>query len=195
MKEEKEDIRIKRHIMLLFAIFCVVTLAAGIIAYNFAAVELKKQLVNKCHALAATIAAVIAEDSDGYAAFLKDMDVNSAYYKRMHDLMIKIRQDNNDHITYLYTQKFINDDTFAFVLDGEPMDSPLYTPPGVQEQMTWMDIFAFREQKAVLGRLINPSRSLALAYQVGSIEGYPQALHLKQTQRYYHLCIFVYICK
>jgi diguanylate cyclase (GGDEF)-like protein len=129
----------------------VVILASGIIAYKSAAAELKKQLVNKCHAMAATIAAVIAEDSDGYAEFLNDMNVDSAYYKRMHDLMIKIRQENDDHFTYIYTQKFIKDNTFSFVLDGEPADSPLYTPPGVQEQMTWMDLLAFREQRAVLG--------------------------------------------
>ncbi|MCL1910804.1 MAG: GGDEF domain-containing protein [Leptospirales bacterium] len=151
MRETKEDIRTKRHIMMLLAVFCVVILVTGIIAYIFAAAELKRQLVNKCHALAATIAAVIAEDSNGYAEFLNDMTVDSTYYKRMQTLMMKVRQENDKHITYVYTQRFIDDDTFAFVLDGEPPDSPVYSPPGMQEQMTWMDILAFREQRAVLG--------------------------------------------
>ncbi|MDR0448740.1 MAG: GGDEF domain-containing protein [Treponema sp.] len=151
MREKKENLHTKRHIMLLLVIFCLVTLAVGIITYNFAAAELKKQLVNKCHALAATIAAVIAEDSDAYAEFLNDMTADSAYYNRIHNLMIKIRQKNDEHITYIYTQRYRDDNTFAFVFDGEPTDSPLYTPPGVQEQMTSVDLLAFREKRTVLG--------------------------------------------
>jgi diguanylate cyclase (GGDEF)-like protein len=151
MMEENKEIRTKHHIRLLLAIFCVVILTSGIIAYNFAAAELKKQLVNRCHALAATIAAVIEEDSDGYAEFLNDMPADSAYYRRMHDLLIKIRQENDEHIAYIYTQRYIDNKTFAFVLDGEPLNSPLYSPPGMQESMTWMDLLAFREQRAVLG--------------------------------------------
>ena len=42
MREIKEDIRTKRHIMLLLAIFCVVILVTGIIGYIFAAAELKR---------------------------------------------------------------------------------------------------------------------------------------------------------
>ncbi|MDR0496230.1 MAG: GGDEF domain-containing protein [Treponema sp.] len=69
----------------------------------------------------------------------------------MHDLLIKIRQENDEHIAYIYTQRYIDNKTFAFVLDGEPLNSPLYSPPGMQESMTWMDLLAFREQRAVLG--------------------------------------------
>jgi hypothetical protein len=58
-----------------------VILASGITAYNFAAAQFKNQLVLKCQALAATVATVIAEDSDGSAAFLKNMDTpkNAGY--------------------------------------------------------------------------------------------------------------------
>ena len=151
MRGAKENIRTKRHIMLLLAVFCVVILAAGIISYNFAAVELKRQLVDKCHALAATIATVIAEDSDGYAEFLNDMNADSEYHRRMHAFMRKIRQENDEYIAFIYTQRYIDDNTFAYVLDGEPSDSPLYSPPGLQEPMYELDLTAFREQRAVRG--------------------------------------------
>ena len=151
MKEEKGDRRIVRGIRLLFAIFSMVTLAAGIVAYNLAAGELKKQLASKCHALAATVAALIAEDSDGYAAFLKDMDTDTDYYRHTKALIMKLKQVNIEHVTYVYTEARVDDDTMMYLLGGEEPSSQVYTAPGVKDAMTEAERIAYREQRAVFG--------------------------------------------
>jgi sensor histidine kinase regulating citrate/malate metabolism len=148
---EENDRRTLRHIQLLFAIFSIVTLAAGIIAYNFAAVELKKQLVTKCHTLAASAAAVIAEDSDGYAAFLEDMNMDTDYYRKTKTLMMKLKQVNVEHVTFVYTEARVDDDTMMYVIGGDDPSSPTYTGPGVQDSMTEANRIAYREQRTVLG--------------------------------------------
>lgn len=149
--EGKEDRSIIHNIKLLFAIFSVVMLTTGIISYNLAATELKTQLTNKCQALAATVATIIAEDSDGYTAFLQDMDRDTKYYSRTKALMIKLKQINVEHVTYVYTETFVDGDTKMYVIGGEHPSSPVYTGPGVTEAMTKAERIAYSTKKTALG--------------------------------------------
>ncbi|WP_178139329.1 sensor histidine kinase [Desulfovibrio litoralis] len=142
---------ILRHFQLLLAIFAVVILAAGVVAYSLAATQLKNQLVLKCQALAATVATVIEEDSDGYSTFLKNMDMESDYYRRTKSLMMKIKKVNQEHVQYIYTTTRSGENAIMYVVGGEPPSSPLYTAPGVQDSITKAERTAYDEQKATIG--------------------------------------------
>lgn len=136
---------------LLFVLFSAVLITTGVIGYNLAARESKEQLVQKCHALAATVAVIITEDSDGYAAFLEDMDMESNYYHDTKALMMKIKEVNAEHVAYIYTVVQVDENTAMYVIGGEPPDSPVYTAPGVTDHITDAWRTAFQQQKAVLG--------------------------------------------
>ena len=143
--------KILRHFQLLLGIFAMVILATGAIAYTLAAAQLKNQLVLKCQALAATVAAVIAEDSDGYAMFLQNMDTQSDYYRRTKALMMKIKRVNQRHVEYIYTTRRAGENAIMYVIGGEHPSSPVYTGPGLQDAITAAERTAYGEQKAVVG--------------------------------------------
>jgi sensor histidine kinase regulating citrate/malate metabolism len=151
MNPENENRRTKRQFQLLFIIFSAFLLATGIIGYKIAAQKLREQLVLKCQALAATVAAVIADNSDNYAAFLKDMDQETEYYRHTKALMMKIKQVNAKHVTYIYTVARADKDTIMYAIGGEPPSSPVYTAPGVRDTITKAERLAFDEQRATLG--------------------------------------------
>ncbi len=87
---------ILQHFQLLLAVFAVVILTTGVAAYFFAATQLKNQLGLKCQALAATVAAVIAEDME------------SDYYRRTKTLMVQIKSVNQLHVEYIYTTQRVS---------------------------------------------------------------------------------------
>lgn len=150
--DEKYDRRTLTHFKWLFVLLSAVLVTTGLVSYQIAAQQLKEQLSRRCHALAATVSAVIAEDSDGYAAFLEDMDMESEYYQRTKSLMMKLKEVNVEHVTYIYTVVQVDEDTAMYVIGGEPPDSPVYTAPGVMDHAVteaWRT--AFREQRAVWG--------------------------------------------
>ncbi len=142
---------ILRHFQLLLAIFAVVILTVGAVAYSVAAAQLKKQLVLKCQALAATVATVIEEDSDGYAAFVQNMDTQSDYYQRTKTLMMNIKKVNLRHVEYIYTTQRVDENTIMYVIGGEAPSSPVFTAPGVKDVITKAERIAYNEQQAVGG--------------------------------------------
>ncbi len=149
---EQTDRRTINQFKFLFVLLSAVLITTGAVSYYIAARQLKAQLAVRCHALAATVAAVITEDSDGYAAFLKDMDMESEYYQNTKALMMKLKEVNAEHVTYIYTVVQVDENTAMYVIGGEQPDSPVYTAPGVIEHDVtdeWRT--AFREQRAVLG--------------------------------------------
>lgn len=150
--DEKADKRTIIHFKWLFVLLSAVLITTGVVSYHIAARQLKEQLSRRCHALAATAAAVIAEDSDGYAAFLENMDMESEYYQNTKALMMKLKEVNVEHVTYIYTMVQVDENTAMYVIGGEAPDSPVYTAPGVIDHAVtdaWRT--AFREQQAVLG--------------------------------------------
>ncbi|QIB68792.1 GHKL domain-containing protein [Aminipila butyrica] len=152
-RDKKTNNRTGLHFKLLFLLFSAVLITTGTVSYQLAARELKVQLAQKCHALAATVAAVITENSDGYAAFLKDMDMESEYYRETKTLMMKLKEVNVKHVTYIYTMVQVDENTVMYVIGGEPPGSPVYTPPGfIDHGVTDAWRTAFKEQRAVSGK-------------------------------------------
>lgn len=150
-REKPENKNTMRNIKLLFVILSAVILLTSVISYNLAAKELKTQLTNKCQALAATVAAIISENSDGYAAFLENLDMESEYYVLTKELMMNLKQVNVEHVTYIYTEAFVDENTKMYVIGGEDPSSPVYTGPGVRESMTKAEKAAYSTQKSALG--------------------------------------------
>lgn len=139
------------HFKWLFVLLSVVLIITGIVSYNLAAQKIKEQLAQRCHALAATVAVIIAEDSEGYAAFLENMDTESEYYRNTKTLMMKLKAVNVEHVKYIYTMAQADENTAIYVIGGEPPDSPVYTAPGATVTVTDAWHTAFREQRAILG--------------------------------------------
>jgi len=125
--------RIKRQIIMISSLFCILKLITGIISYNLAANILKEQLAFKCKAIALTLASVIASDSNGYEDFLHTLDIESDYYNRTKKLMMDIKRANMDQLTYIYTEVRVDNDTMMYVIGGEDPSSPMYTAPGVKD--------------------------------------------------------------
>lgn len=143
--------RTVKYFIWLFILFGAVLAAAGAVGYNIVAGQLKEQLATKCSVLATAVAAIVAEDSAGYAAFLEDMDMGSEYYARIKALLTSLREANVEHVTYIYTVLQIDDAWSVYVLGGEPPDSPAYTPPGTPDATPPLRRAAFEEQGAALG--------------------------------------------
>lgn len=151
-QDKKTDKRTITYFKWLFVLLSAVLITTGTVSYHIAAHQLKEQLARRCHALAATVAEILSEDSDGYAAFLKDMDLESQYYQNTKALMMKLKSANAEYVTYIYSIVQTDENTAMYVIGGEPPDSPVYTAPGVVDHaMTEAWRTAFREQKAVLG--------------------------------------------
>jgi len=127
--------RIKRQIIMISSLFCVLILALGIISYNLASNMLREQLVFKCKSVALTVASVIASDSDGYKNFLQTMDMDSEYYNRTKDLMMNIKHANVDQVFYIYTEARVDNDLMMYIIGGEDPSSPFYTAPGVKDTL------------------------------------------------------------
>jgi diguanylate cyclase (GGDEF)-like protein len=94
--------------------------------------DTEAQLVSSAMIVATSAAQALSMDIEGYREFLSTRDVTSAYYGRMRDLMATIKA-SNDTIKHVYTEKRLDEKTTEFMLDAEPLDGPLYTPPGYIE--------------------------------------------------------------
>jgi len=127
--------RIKRQIIMIASMFCILKLITGIISYNLVSNILKEQLVLKCKSIALTVASVIASDSDGYKDFLSTLDMETDYYKSTKELMMNIKRANADQITYIYTEARADYDWMMYVIGGEDPSSPAYTAPGVKDRL------------------------------------------------------------
>jgi len=149
-----EDIRkkrVKRQIVMIAFLFCIIKLITGIISYNLVSNVVREQLVLKCKSIALTVASVIASDSDGYKDFLNTFDMESDYYKRTKELMMNIKKDNADQITYIYTEARVDNDSMMYIIGGEEPSSPAYTVPGVKDTLVAANREAYDKQLATAG--------------------------------------------
>ena len=153
-KPSSDDIRkkrIKRQIILISSLFCILKLFTGIISYNLATNILREQLVFKCQAVALTVASVIASDSNSYKDFLNTMDIESDYYNRTKELMMNIKNANADQVYYIYTEARVDDDLMMYVIGGEDPSSSSYTAPGVRDTLVAANREAYDTQLPTAG--------------------------------------------
>jgi len=148
---EIKNKRIKRQIILISSLFCVLKLITGIISYNLASNTLREQLVFKCKSVALTVASVITSDSDGYKDFLQTLDTESDYYYRTKELMMNIKNANSDQVFYIYTEARVDNDFMMYVIGGEDPSSPAYTAPGVRDMLVAANREAYDKQLPTAG--------------------------------------------
>lgn len=148
---KKKRTRSALHFKWLFTLLSIVLVSSSIIGYHLAAVQARNQLAQKCQALAATVSAIISKDSDGYQDFLSNMNMDSPYYKNTKQLMMQLKNVNEDHVAYIYTAIQVDDTTAMYVIGGEHPDSPVYTAPGVTDVLSEPWKTAFNSQSTVLG--------------------------------------------
>jgi len=149
--DETRKKRIKRQIIMISSLFCVLILAIGVISYNLAANMLREQLVFKCKSVALTVASVIASDSEGYKDFLQTLDIESEYYSRTKELMMNIKRANDGQVTYIYTEARVDDDLMMYVIGGEDPSSPSYTAPGVKDTLVAANKEAYDKKVPTVG--------------------------------------------
>jgi len=149
--EEIRKKRIKRQIIMIASLFCILKITTGVISYNLTVNILREQLVLKCKAIASIVATVIASDSDGYKNFLHTLDIESDYYSRTKELMMNIKRANSDQVTYIYTEARIDNDLMIYVIGGEDPSSPAYTAPGVRDTLVAANREAYDRQLPTTG--------------------------------------------
>ena len=151
LSDEIRKKRIKRQIIMISSLFCVLKLITSVISYNLAANILKEQLAFKCKSIALTVASVIASDSDGYKDFLNTLDIESEYYSRTKELMMNIKNANAGQVTYIYTEARVGNDSMMYVIGGEDPSSPAYTAPGVRDTLVAANKEAYDKQLPTAG--------------------------------------------
>jgi hypothetical protein len=94
--------------------------------------DVEEQLGSSAKGVVASVVQTLTEDIDAYREFLRTKDTGSAYYGKMREMMAAVKNANGA-IKCAYTERRLDEDTTEFVLDVEPLGSPLYTPPGYLE--------------------------------------------------------------
>jgi len=112
---------------------CMVVLAALIALVHFSVYvtarnDIIDQAENNAEGVAASVAASIMLDVEGYKSFLQSKDANSDYYKKMHAFLAKIQ--DNIKAKYIYTERRLDADTTEFILDANQVGSKDYSAPG-----------------------------------------------------------------
>jgi|GEM_PF-2362053 len=151
MLEKDNNAHIKRNIAIFYITFSIIFITSSIISYNLASSALRKQFLTRLQAIAATMAVAVEQDSDSYQEFLKTLDTDTDYYRYIKDLMMRLRQVNEDNVTFIYTIARAGEDSIVYILSGESPHSELHTAPGFIAPITDAARIAFDEQRTVLG--------------------------------------------
>jgi diguanylate cyclase (GGDEF)-like protein len=108
-----------------------VTVLAGIqtMVFLFGQGDIEEQLESSAKGLAASVAQIMALDSKDYRALIETRDIDSEYYKMMHERLASIKRESSV-IKYIYTERRLDSKTTEFILDAEPIGSENYSPLG-----------------------------------------------------------------
>ncbi|MDR2560203.1 MAG: sensor domain-containing diguanylate cyclase, partial [Holophagales bacterium] len=112
---------------------CMVILAALVALVHFSVYvtarnDIIEQAENNAEGIAASVAASIMLDAEGYKSFLQTKDASSEYYKKMHAFLADIKRNIN--AKYIYTELRLDADTTEFILDANPIGDAGYSAPG-----------------------------------------------------------------
>ncbi len=143
-----------RVLFLAYAFFLLLMIAFGIFIYRLTAQTVEQQMASRCAGIATAVATLIEQDADGYRNFIKTLDTRSPYYIRMKRNLEKVRRGNTDTIQFLYTEIKASDAEMMFVLDGEPENSPLFSPPGERDELTDTRRAGYDSRALVVGTFV-----------------------------------------
>jgi diguanylate cyclase (GGDEF)-like protein len=131
--------------------FIIALLVVTIPVYKAAGNEVKKQLGNKCKGIAVTVAALIEEDIENYVDFIKTLDRDSEYYKKMKTVLGKIKFGHKENIEFLDTEIRVSDAEIMYVLDADADNTADFAPPGLRDPITSTRLLAYDTKGVVKG--------------------------------------------
>ena len=130
-----QKVAFSKAFIILLSIFVALMICVGTFIYLNTAQTMKTQLGKKCVGVATAVSVLIEEDIDGYMEFVNTLDTDSDYYLEIIPKLQRIRNDNSNDITFLYTQQSVSPNEIMYILDAEKPDSPLFSPPGTTDIM------------------------------------------------------------
>ncbi len=146
-----------------YAIFLALMIVFGLLVYRLTAKTVEQEMASKCAGIATAAATLIEQDAAGYRRFRDTLDTTSEYYVRMKRTMESVRRGNEDSFRFLYTEAKVSDTEMMFVLDAEPADSPLFSPPGRRDAMTNTRIAGYGNRSTVSGPFLTTSYGTLLS--------------------------------
>lgn len=107
--------------------------------------------------VAITIAKFLEQDLEPYKALNEQNEYqpgsyDEEYYKKMLSLIREIRLETG--ADYIFTEKYISDDSIAYILDSETMDSTDFSPIGSLDSMSEQERNAFYTGKPTMTGLL-----------------------------------------
>jgi len=95
--------------------------------------DMEAHLEESAKCIAVSVAGCIMMDIGEYRELLRTMDAGSAYYGRMQAYLASVKKSGG--IRYIYTERKVDARTAEFVLDGEPVGGPDYSPPRQRDEL------------------------------------------------------------
>ena len=137
-----------------YALFLALMIVFGLLVYRLTAKTVEREMASKCAGIATAAATMIEQDAAGYRRFRDTLDTTGEYYVRMKKTLESVRRGNEDSFRFLYTENKVSDTEMMFVLDAEPADSPLFSPPGLRDAMTNTRVAGYARRAIVSGPFI-----------------------------------------
>lgn len=121
--------------------------------YNMVVEEAKKE----ARSVATTTAIFISNDPEPYKRLIQSESFepgsyDEAYYQRMLAIFRQIREQSN--ADFVFTEMQVSDDHAVYILDGEPQDSPDFSPIGSEDQIQPEERQALESGKATVTDLV-----------------------------------------
>jgi diguanylate cyclase (GGDEF)-like protein len=120
----------------IFVFFVAIMGLFGVVIHKMTAQAMKEQMGNRCKGIASAVAVLIEENADQYKKFIKTLDTDSAYYRKMASALQKIREYNEGSIVFLYTEIQKSDTEMMYILDGGKPGTPGFSPPGSTDELS-----------------------------------------------------------
>ncbi len=83
---------------------------------------------------------------------LSEEDEMWAYYQQISGMMQSIKQKAD--ATFIYSIRYINDQTLEYVLDGEDPNTDLFSPHGSTDEMNSIELLAFQTKQSMVSDVI-----------------------------------------
>ncbi|MCL2719276.1 MAG: ATP-binding protein [Lachnospiraceae bacterium] len=112
---------------------------------------LEQHFMNNVSGVAEAVAKVIENDIDRYLEFVDSKDINSEFYLEMNEYFANVKESGN--LEFVYTTRLKEDNTFEFLLDGEPVGSEYWSAPGDRDEwdITKKELYASEIPKTSYG--------------------------------------------
>jgi diguanylate cyclase (GGDEF)-like protein len=117
-----------------------------------------EELGRNARNVAVSIADLIEEDISSYETLTNyedysDLNYDATYYNKMIGILNGL--NSNINADYIYTIKYIDDQTFAYILDAEDTNSEFFSPIGSTDVMTKYERLAFSQGIIVITPLMD----------------------------------------